>query len=169
MSKRVSIWQFALALSLLLTASKVVYADEEKVPLDKVPKAVLDAVKAKFPEAKINGAEKETDKEKKTVYEINISIKDQKADITVTPEGKIVSVEKVIAVKDMPKPVAEALEKKYPKATIKQVEEISDGADKITKYEAVIITADNKTLEVSFDPSGKFLEEEKKEDNKGDN
>jgi hypothetical protein len=135
-------------------------AKEEKVELAKVPKPVLEAVKKRFPEAKLVGAstEKEGDK---LVYEIEIKVNDKTIDVTLTPEGKIVTIEKQIDTKDVPKAVAEALEKKYPKATIKLVEEVSKD-DKIVKYEFQIETAEKKALEVSFDPSGKFLEEENK-------
>jgi uncharacterized membrane protein YkoI len=148
------------ALSLLVLAGA--RADEEKVPLEKLPKAVTDAVKAKFPDAKLVGASTEKE-DGKTVYEVAITNKGQKIDVTVTPEGKIVTVEAEIPAKNLPKAVAEALEKKYPGATIKKAEEISKD-DKISKYEALIVTADKKTLEVCFDPSGKFLSEEKKGD-----
>jgi len=51
----------AAALVVLMVTALGASADdekEEKVPLDKVPKAVLDAVKAKFPKAKLVSAEK---------------------------------------------------------------------------------------------------------------
>jgi uncharacterized membrane protein YkoI len=135
-------------------------AKEEKVPLDKVPKAVLDAVKAKFKDAELVGAEKENEKGK-VIYEINLKVKGQTIEVSATPDGKIVSIEKTISVKDLPKAVAEALDSKYPKATIKIVEEITHG-EKLS-YEVLLVTADKKTLEVVFDPEGKVLEEEKKD------
>ena len=167
MSMNVRFVGLAVALGTLALVAAVRADDEEKVPLDKLPKAVADAVKAKFPDAKLVAAGKEKE-DGKVVYEVAITNKDQSIEITVTPDGKIVLIEKVIAEKDLPKAVAEALEKKYPKATIKKLEEIVKD-DKIVKYEALIVTADKKNLEVSFDPSGKFLEEEKKDkDEKGE-
>jgi uncharacterized membrane protein YkoI len=154
------------AASLALVVAGLARADEEKVELAKLPKAVTDAVKAKFPDAKLVSAEKEKE-DGKTVYEVAIKNKEQNIEVTLTPDGKIVSIEKEIAAKDLPKAVAEALEKKYPKATIKKVEEIIKD-DKLVKYEALIVTADKKKLEVCFDPSGKFLEEEKKDKEDGD-
>lgn len=133
---------------------------EEKVPLDKVPKAVLDAVKAKFKDAKLISAQKENENGK-LLYEINLKVKGQTIEVSATPDGKIVSIEKTIAVKDLPKPVAEALEKKYPKATLKKAEEVTEG-EKVS-YEVLLVTADKKTLEVVFDPKGKVLEEENKD------
>ncbi len=171
-------------------------ADEAKVELDKLPKPVVDAVKKKFPQAELNSASSEKE-DGKLVYEVNI--KDGKAtiEVTVTPEGKIVSIEKEITVKDLgdrqevnypvgqasrlsgqarrlshrvclnlplalPKAVAETLETKYPRATIKKVEEITK-EDKVTAYEVLLVTAEKKTLEVSFNPEGKVVSVEKKD------
>jgi hypothetical protein len=149
---------FALAVVL-------VRADEEKVPLDKLPKEVKDVVKKKFPEAELVGAAQEKDEAGKTVYELTLKNKKLNIDVTVTPEGKIMLVEKEIEAKDLPKAVASALEAKFPKATIKRAEELSKD-DKVTAYEFVIVTTDKKTLEVEFAPDGKFVKEEKKEEEK---
>jgi hypothetical protein len=135
-------------------------SDEEKVPLEKVPKEVMDAVKKKFPDAKIVGAEKEVEGGK-TYFEVAIKNKEQNIEVILTPEGKITAVEAEISAKDLPKDVTAALDKKYPKAVIKKVEEITKD-DKVS-YEVMLATADKKTLEVTFDPKGKILEEEKKE------
>jgi hypothetical protein len=150
--------------ALLVLAGASSRAEEEKVPLDKLPKAVVDAVKEKFPRAELVSAEKEKE-DGKDVYEVAIKDGKHKIEVTVTPEGKVVTVEKEIAAEDLPKAVAEALEARYPKATIRKAEEISK-EDRVTAYEVLIVTADKKKLEVSFDPKGKFLEEEKKDEKK---
>jgi Putative beta-lactamase-inhibitor-like, PepSY-like len=110
-----------LCLGFLLTASAA-WADEGKIDLDKLPKAVVDAVKAKYPDAKMVGAEKETTGDK-TVYEVVVKNKGQDIEIVLTPEGKIVEEEKELPVKDLPRVVAQAIEKKYSKGTIKSIEE----------------------------------------------
>jgi len=138
-------------------------ADEEKVPLDKLPKAVTDAVKAKFEGAELVSASKEKEGGKE-LYEVAIKHKGHKIDVTLTAEGKVTSVEKQIEAKDFPKAVSEALDKKYPKATVKKAEEVTEN-DKVA-YEALIVTADNKTIEVVLDPSGKIVKEEPKEKKK---
>jgi uncharacterized membrane protein YkoI len=153
-----------MAVALVVLAGAARADEEEKVPLDKLPKAVVDAVKEKFPKAELLSADKEKE-DGKTLYEVAIKDGKQKIDVTVTPEGKIVAIEKEIAASDLPKAVVEALESRYPKATIQKAEEITK-EDKVAVYEMVIVTADKKKLEVSFDPKGKFLEEEKKEEKK---
>jgi uncharacterized membrane protein YkoI len=160
--KRVRGWLMA-GIVLCTLAGIMARADdekEEKVPLDKVPKAVLKAVKAKFKDAKLVSAEKES-ANGKVVYEINLKVKDQTIEVSATPDGKIISIEKTISVKELPKPVAETLARKYPKAAIKVVEEIRHG-EKVS-YEVLLVTADKKTFEVVLDPKGKVVEEEKKD------
>jgi uncharacterized membrane protein YkoI len=152
-------WCASAVMGLLLLVLAV-RADEEKVALDKVPKPVLDAVKAKFPKAELKGAAKEI-KDGKTLYEISLQYQDTNYSVVFTPEGKITLIEKVIAAKTLPKAVTRALEAKYPKATIKLAEELSDG-NKVTAYEVVLVTADKKEVKVELDPTGKDLKEEGK-------
>src|SRR5262245_43918176 len=110
-----------LVLGILMTASPI-RADEENIDVDKLPKAVVEAIKAKYPEAKLVSAEKETQGDK-TFYEVTIKSKDRDIELLLTDDGKIVLVEQPIAAADLPKPVAQAIEKKYPKGTIKSAEE----------------------------------------------
>jgi len=132
--------------------------DEEKVPLDKLPAKIKEAVKAKFPDAEQVSAEKEKE-DGKILFEVNVKNKGKVVEITLTEDGKIVELETEITVADLPKAVTEAFEKKYPKATVTKVEEVIAGEK--TKYE-LLITFGEKKLEVSFDPKGAFIEEEDK-------
>jgi hypothetical protein len=136
---------------------------ETKLKLSEVPKKVLRAVKKKFPGAKLLGAEKEIEN-KKTIYEINLKYKGHKYDVTFTPGGKLIEIEKTIAVKDLPEAVTEALNKKYPKATFKKAEEVTKG--KKVVFEVVLVTQDKKSFEVVVSPEGKILEEESKDKKK---
>jgi hypothetical protein len=148
----------------LLLLGGVMRADEKKVPLDKVPKVVVDAVKTRFAGAEFTGAETETEGGK-TVYEIAITHKDQKIEVTLTTEGKITEFEKQIAAKEMLKAAASALRKKFRKAKIKVVEEVykvKDGEEKLEYYEVLLVTAADKKLEVAVTPEGKITKEEDK-------
>src|SRR5262249_5418143 len=113
-------WVVTLGTTMTMTATT--RADEENIGVDKLPKAVVAAVKAKYPDAKLVAAEKETQGDK-TYYEVMIKSKDRDIELLLTPEGKLVSVEQKIPVADLPKAVAQAIKKKYAKATIKDVEE----------------------------------------------
>ena len=139
----------------------------EKVPLDKLPKAVADAVKAKFPKAELKGAEKGK-KDGKTKYEVTVQDGASKIDVDVTEDGTITGYEKEVALKDLPKVVSEAVATKYPKGTPKSAEvvyTVKDGKDTLAYYE-VIVDVDGKTVEVEVLADGKLKPEEKKEDKK---
>lgn len=152
----------------VILATSGLFAGEESIALDKLPKAVLEAVKKRFPKAEIVEAAKETEGDK---VEFEVSIKDgeTKIDVMLTPEGKITLIEKVIAAKDLPKAVTEALAAKYEKATFKTVEEITkvtDGKEAVDYYEVLLVTADKKTLEVEVTPDGKIKKVEDKKEEK---
>src|SRR5262249_33197974 len=127
-----------LCVGMLFIAATIVGADEEKVPLDKVPKAVIDSVKKRFPKAALVGASTEKVGDK-TIFEIEIKEAGKTIDVTLTPEGAITMIEKEIAITELPKGAKEAVEKKYPKATWKLVEaviKVEDGKEKLAYYEA---------------------------------
>src|SRR5262249_43909299 len=137
-------------------------AGEEKVPLDKLPKVILDAIKARFEGAELRSAAKEKEDDK-TVFEVAIKHKGHKIDVTLTPEGTILGIEKEIAAKDLPKAVAKTLEEKYPKAIYKIIEEVIKVEKKVEKlvyYEVQLVTTEKNALEVQVAPDGKFLKEE---------
>lgn len=131
-------------------------ADEEKIPLDKVPAAVMKAVKDKFPKATVKEAEKETE-DGKTTYEIGLEENGKGIDVSLKEDGTILEIEKEIDAKDLPKPVADAVKGKYPGGAIKKAEEVSK--DGKTLYE-VVVTVGDKARELLLDPAGKILEDE---------
>ena len=138
-------------------------ADEEKVPLDKVPAVVKDAVKKQFPKAELVSAEKDTEKGK-TTYEIVTKNEGKQITVTLTAEGEITGLEKQINSADLPKAVTAALEAKYPKAelqkTAEEVYEVKAGAEKLVSYEVVLTTAEKTKHEVLVSPEGKITKVE---------
>jgi Putative beta-lactamase-inhibitor-like, PepSY-like len=152
-----------LVAAVALTAALLRADDaEEKVPIDKLPKAVTDALKEKFPGAELLSATKDTDDDGVT-YDVTIKYKKQELDVTLTPEGKIVEIEREIEVKEVPKVVMDAVKKKYPKATFKGASEITKD-DKVAEYQLDLVTMDKKRLYVTFDKDGKFIEDEPAEE-----
>jgi len=105
---------------------------------------------------------KEASKEEadgKMVYEVTLKQDGKNIDVTITPAGTITLIEKEVVFKDLPKPVAETLDKKYPKANYKLIEEvikITDGKETLEYYEAHLVTADNKPIEAEVLPDGKL-------------
>jgi uncharacterized membrane protein YkoI len=139
--------------------------DEEKVPLDKLPKAVIESVKKKFPKSELVSASTEKE-DGKTVYEVAVKENGKTTEVTLSAEGVILGLEKEIESKDLPKAVTDTLESKYAKATIKKIEEVikvKDGKETLEYYEILLVTADKKTIEVEVTADGKIkMTEEKK-------
>lgn len=164
-------FQFARVLvgvGMVSLATGTLYADEEKLPLDKLPGAVANAVKKRFPEAKLMGAEKEVE-DGLTLYEVGLMHSGSKFDVTLTEDGKLFEIEKRIAPKDLPAVVGKALDVKYPKATVMKAEEITkvtDGKEALAYYEVLLMTAEKKPLEVAIKADGKIDKEEDKSNEK---
>jgi hypothetical protein len=157
-----------LGVALSLSTARAL-ADEEDVPVDKLPKAVVKAIKAKFPEAKIEEAVKE-EEDGKTLYELTIEDDDEDLSVTVTAKGKILEVEREIDPDDLPEFVEDAIEAKYGDVEIEKVEEVQAGRKFF--YEVVIEKESGKQLEVVIQVSLKFAKEteltKEKESNKAE-
>ena len=107
---------------LLFIASAEIRAKEEPVPEDKIPKAVMDALKSRFPKAKIDKCVKEKDGDD-VIYDIEFKQEKRKCEADIKEDGTYINFEKAIEAKDLPKAVTQAIEKRYPKATLKEVME----------------------------------------------
>ena len=137
---------------------------KRKWRLDKLPKEVGEAVKARFPDAELTEASKEVEGGK-TTYEVSLKNKKDEIDVELTPDGEITAIEKKIDAKDLPKAVARALDENYPKAEYDEIEEVTKvekKTEKLAYYEVHVKSAEKKKLEVQVDPDGKILNEEKK-------
>jgi hypothetical protein len=155
---------FLLSFALcLVVGAREVRAQEEKVPLDKIPKAVMDALDAKFPKAKIEKCTKAKEGDA-VVYDIEMKqANGKKAEADIKEDGTYINYEKEIAADDLPKAAREAIEKKYPKATFKEIlaeTEVKGKDEKLAAYEVIVETADKKEIEVKVSPDGKILEDE---------
>jgi uncharacterized membrane protein YkoI len=141
----------------------------EKVAPDKLPKAVADAIKARFPNGEITSAEKETENGK-VVYDIELKQGGRKYEMDLYEDGTVIEVEKEI--KPVPEKIAKAIDAKYPKAEIEDVMEVNQVKGKEETpihYEVTIKTAAGKKMEVLVSLDGtsvKTEEEAKKEKDK---
>ena len=147
-----------LLCSLIITLAVVAgRADEEKLPLDKVPAGVMAGFKKRFPDVKPTEAAKETSDDKKVGFEITFKEKGKNRDVTLTEAVVITTIEKESDARELAKAVRDALDAKYPKATYKMAEEViavKAGKEALNYYEAlqgdggqelveVEVTADN--------------------------
>jgi len=154
-------WRSALLGLALLVFGSAAWSDEKKIPLSDVPKAVLDAVKARFPGAELKQAEKEVDDDE-TTYEISLTTAGKHITVSVDDEGDISEIETELAAGKLPKPVADAIAAKFPKATIKTAEElveIDEGKEE-KFYEVLIATGGDETLELKFKANGEIEDTE---------
>jgi uncharacterized membrane protein YkoI len=154
-----------VGLVILATVSR---ADDKKIALDKVPKEVMDSVKARFPGAEVTSVEKETE-DGEVVYDFELKHEGRKYEMDIKADGTITEIEKEVAAKDVPEAVTNALKAKYPNATIKEVMEVNKVKGKEEKpdhYEVTIVTADNKKMEVEVSLDGKNIKGGKAESDK---
>ncbi len=152
-----------LCTAMILIGASATWADEEKIALDKLPKAVVEAVKKRFPKGEMLGAVKEITG-KKTAYEVTLKDGGKNVDVTFDGDGTITGMEKEIAVKDLPKVVSDAVAAKYPKAEMKKAEEVitvKEGKEKLEYYEVTVVV-DGKNVEVEVLPEGKLKPMDKK-------
>jgi hypothetical protein len=144
----------ALALLALTGAAR---ADEETIAVNELPRAVIKAVKAKFPGAVITEAAEEEDDEGETKFEVSLEFKGHAFDVALEPNGKIVEIEKELSPDDLPKAVKRALRARYPNAEIEKAEEVTKSG-KPPYYEVVV------KAEVAFTAKGKVVEADEEEE-----
>src|SRR5262245_62030331 len=96
--------------------------DKDKLELDKIPKAVMDALKARFPKAEIHKWTKEK-VGNDVFYDIEFKENGRKCEADIKEDGTYINFEREIPAKDLPAAVTKAVEKQYPKSTLKEVME----------------------------------------------
>lgn len=145
---------------------------QEKVPVDKIPKAVMDALMSRFAKCKVDKCTKAKEGDA-IVYDIEFTqASGKKGEADIKENGTWINFEKEIAEKDLPKVVRAAIDAKYPKATLKicmEETEVNGKDEKLSAYEVTLVTAQSKEIEVRVSPAGKILEDtsaEKKEEKK---
>jgi len=137
-----------------------VWAEDEKVEADKLPQKVKDTLKTRWETDKITVATK-TMENGAVVYDIEMTQDGKKREADIKEDGSIVNFENEIAIKDLPKAVADAVKAKHPDAKIKEAMEtlvIKDGKDTVDEYEVLLVTGDNKEVELTVSPDGKKIE-----------
>jgi uncharacterized membrane protein YkoI len=130
---------------------------EIKVKPEELPKAVSEALKARFPGLEITSAAKETENGN-LVYDIELSQKGRKFESDIKEDGTILEVEKEVAQKDYPKALSSSVDAKYPKGKITIIMEVNIVKDKKETpdhLEVTVQTADKQEKELLFKLDGK--------------
>jgi uncharacterized membrane protein YkoI len=134
---------------------------DDKLDVDKIPGKVMDALKARFPEAKISKWTREEESEL-VVYDIEFEQAGRKFEADIKEDGAIHNWEKAIQAEDLPEIVKKSVLERYAQSTITEIMEISavqDGKDVLLGYEIVIETADKNVFELTVAPEGEILED----------
>jgi hypothetical protein len=145
----------------VLGLAPVTQAQEGEISLDRVPKAVMNAAKAKFPGAKIQHASEETE-DGTTVYSLEMKHQRHDLDVTFKGDGTVVLAETAVPKKELPKVVLRAVAHQYPGASLRGAGAVRKGPEvKKTAdyYQFYLVSADNKPRLVKVDPKGKILED----------
>jgi len=143
------------AIVFLAAVSSSAWSDDAEIPFSQVPKAVLETVKRKFPDARLQSASRGVE-DKKPFYDVFIKVRDQNIWVTCDPAGTLLIIDREIAPQELPKLVSESLLKKYPKAIIRSVNEIAERNEK--SYD-IALTFKAKNLIAIFEAGGRFVEE----------
>jgi hypothetical protein len=147
-----------LVLIALATLATIGFADDSQsqpLPLNQVPKAVMTAVMAKFPAAKPQSAAQGVE-DNQPYIDVHILVNNQKIWVTCHPSGKINVIDREIAQKELPAAVTAALNKKYPQAKVRLVNQIT--AEGPPTYD-IAVTYQKKALVGVFATNGEFLDE----------
>jgi hypothetical protein len=142
-----------LGLVVVLSAATAA-ASEKSVRRADVPEPVLAAIAARYPSATLTRFAKETERGA-TLYEVVVDVGSVHAEVSLTPEGKIVSEEATITMKDLPEAVRKSLSaSRYRKAEVRRVERVTDAnMSKVTAFERMVEQA-GKLHELVFDEMG---------------
>ena len=95
-------------------------------------------------------------------YDIEFKQNDRKFEADIRENGVYKDYEREIAAKDLPENVKAAIEKKYPKSTLKEVHEIIavEGKNEtLSGHEVILETADKKEFELTVTIEVKIAEE----------
>jgi hypothetical protein len=146
----------------VLELTSVTRAQGDVIPVDRVPRAVTDAAKARFPGAKIQQATEEATQDAKPAYSLVMKHQRHNLDVTFKDDGTVVLVETDLPKKELPRAVLRAVALQYPGASVSGAGSVRKGPEvKKTAdyYQFYLLTADRKPRLVKVDPKGKVLED----------
>jgi len=144
---------FVFALIFTFSAITSTNAQEIKIKKNDLPATVTKAFHSAYPDAKILGTAKETEKGV-TYFEIESKDGAVRRDLLYTIDGKVAEIEEALSDETIPSFVKSTIEKKFKDVKYKKGEKIVRNS--VTKYE-VIIEASEVKYDVVCDANGKIL------------
>jgi hypothetical protein len=135
-------------------------AQGEKVDVSKLPPKVAEAVKGRFPGATITQVTKELENGV-VVYDVEMTRAGKKHEMDCKEDGTLIDLQNEVPASELPAGAAEAIKKKHPGSTIKEVGEIlvaKDGKEIKDHFEVIIETAEKKEMELTIKLDGTIEE-----------
>ena len=118
--------------------------DVEIAPAD-LPKAVVAALHARFPDAQI--VEVAFSSDEGPQYDVAAQVHGQAIDLTFTPSGNVVEMGESVTSDELPQAVRDWVRQDFPGAQIDQAAKVTKGSD--SSYELVIATPQNQEMEAT--------------------
>lgn len=152
--KMPAILRFVVCLLPLLPAW-VSGADDNRniVEISRLPALVTNAVHRALPQWEIKRAERDDG-----VYRIRLSGPGGEAQVKVTADGEVRSIEQEVQGADLPEKVRKALERAFPRSRMKEAAKET----KIEVFYVIEVQEGDRKREVKVNSEGKILEVERK-------
>jgi uncharacterized membrane protein YkoI len=151
MNTRIKIAALTLFFAVCLVPPSLAQETEKRVRMKDLPAPVQATVKEVSKGATLRGLAMETENGK-TYYEAELMVKGHSKDVTIDPDGKIVTIEEQVTMASLPAAAKAEILKQAGKGKILLVESITEN-NSIVAYEAHVKTA-GKISEVKVDPNG---------------
>ena len=135
----------------------VVQVVARQVEFASVPSPAVAAVEQRFPGAARRRAKTEGEGER-IIHEVTVRSGGEMIEVAVTPDGRIVEVERQINPARAPAAVRDALASNYPSAVVRRFEEVSRG-DAVVAYEVEFDSTRRHPAKVTFDTAGRVVSE----------
>lgn len=155
----------SVAIAVTFVPTRAALAQEETITQEQIPSAVMNAVRAKFPTAKIEKSAREKENGV-VIYDLEFTQNGRKTEADIREDGSYINYELAIPANTLPKVVRAAVGKHARGATIKEVMEETavDGQDeKRSAYEVVLVGPSKDEFELRLAPDGKVLEDSRTE------
>ncbi|MGH7560217.1 MAG: hypothetical protein ACRENB_04270 [Gemmatimonadales bacterium] len=151
----------ALAALLVVPAPIARAQEKSKLGLDKIPPKVMNTLKTRFPGAEIAKWTRE-EEDGVVIFDFEFRVNGRNFEADIREDGGIHNWEQAITPRELPDAVTQAVERRYPRSTLREIMRITAvkiGKESLEGYEIVLATADRKDVEVTVSPTGKILED----------
>jgi hypothetical protein len=148
--------------SFLISMNAITLFADEAVAIKDLPPAVTSTITRRYPKGELSEARKTLD-EKTEIYEVDLTVAGKIIEIAVLADGTIDWVAVDFAPKELPKPVAASIRKKYPAAKFNHasaVYTVKNGKDHLEHYHVEITSKGGKKRDLEVSPKGEIEEDE---------